>query len=673
MLDPFTECRQSHWLKPMTGDRVPRHWVVCAASSRTITAPGDPTQEIMVLDTFACERFYRSSAGYSGFRTQPVTTEAAAVAALYLALWGGEQTWVIASGMSRILAQIGWWDEVTAGHVRPCKLVRDKVAVADGVYRAERPPLSQYVISDPPFIVSCWWRDRRVIFLDLENYTPASVHDLGEEQGDAMPQPGELAWPDERPSWALAWEICVIWRSIASWLGAWESERLGSWSTTVAGLADHSYRRSHLPAETVLIHGDTRALLYERWAYYAGQAMPNFVGVVRGPGAAGGEPGVSASMHTHDTDDTIVEVDVVSQYPYLFAAHSQPSKLLGHRRGITGSLLLGDRQQRWIVAYVRIQTEQPIYPVRVWPDSLRPVLGQGGEEPECFDVPTGTVIYPVGTFDTILCGDDLWHAIDCGHLADVYDWYEYEARPIDCGWVGRLHAMRRQAESMGLHTWARLCKQMLQSLVGRFGQRSLRWEPEAGIPLETPWGRWCQMDTETGEIIHLRMVGGQRQRQIGWRETDSSCPAIAANVTCLSRHMMRRLRETVGPRQWYYQDTDSLHVSVPASRLIRTPHRNDTMGPGMVRVTRQCHSATYYGTRCYRWGGQWSVSGVASETARWHDGSVDYTIRDRAGSIMARGPGSGIRLTTVHREIGRTWVGGVVGPDGWVEPYRIEQ
>src|SRR5262249_54266496 len=111
-------------------------------------------------------------------------------------------------------------------------------------------------------------------------------------------------------------------------------------------------------------------------------------------------------------------------------------------------------------------------------------------------------------------------------------------------------------------------KAMLVSLIGKFAQRSLRWEDRPQVQPEHQWGKWHYVDSECAAHLY-RSVAGRVERQIGNGFAPLACPAIAAWVYAEGRYRLWQAQLIAGRDQVYYCHTDSLFVSEPGYRRLR--------------------------------------------------------------------------------------------------------
>lgn len=665
------DCRAYHWLKPLTGNRVPAHWIVVDGLFQATTCDEDTRDALHLLERLAIRRLRRDRDRWRDEVTTLWTAGPGALEALWRACWAGETTWLVGWGMSRILEGLDFWREMERGEfvAGPAAAELGERQAGDDSHVVA--PARLLVLSDPPFIVAGQWRGKAVMIVDSRNYWHAHPDQFETEEGrleheDAAGPPGVL-----RPHRTLVNRCTALALQLSRTIDRWIDTVGASWAPTVAGLAWSDFRRNHLPEKHVLIHGDTMALRLERLSYYGGECSPFYVGRVMSEQCATVPPPRSWDGPLEIVHGDLCEIDVSSLYPSRLAGEPQPCVLLGHRIGERGLERVCNRQTRWGVAFVRVSTNRPIFPVRVNRETLVPVLSLTDFDLGWDQRSPHRVIYPVGEFDTVLCGEELMHALQCGHLIRCYQWVEYEARPLGQTFVQTHWNARLDCRMAGLDVEESFHKSMLNALIGKFGQQVSTWQTEPGEIPPCQWGSYVSYNHATGEIGQWRAVNGLAQRSVPAGEADNSCPAIAASVTASARCHMRFLRGLLPPRTIYYQDTDSLHLPLEECGRVMDVAREEFPILGGLRVKGLSQSATYLGKRCYWFGGRWVVAGVPRGTVLDPDDEWSMRATDGAATVIQRGPGKGVRSRTIRRVPKVIDCGGVIGPDGWVVPYEI--
>jgi len=121
--------------------------------------------------------------------------------------------------------------------------------------------------------------------------------------------------------------------------------------------------------------------------------------------------------------------------------------------------------------------------------------------------------------------------------------------------------MRKEYKESGDTLYDMFCKFLLNSLFGKFGQRSQQWQNDRENMANLPWSVWTEMDIVTGKLTEFRSFGWQTQRRCQREEISGTMIAIPAFVTAAGRMRMNRVRQAIGEENIFYQGVDSLIVN----------------------------------------------------------------------------------------------------------------
>lgn len=660
-----------HWLRPVVGSGAPRRWILLDALSRPYQSDTSDRETIEGLRAVGCLVLNYEHGYWHSWSTMVLRDCTAARDWLHGACLSGTCTWWMGWRISRALEMIDWWREIERGSFA-ARVSDDSEPNPDLSLPLSAAAIARCLVTaDPPTIVSGWWRNRSICIVDSRNYWDCDIESLAAEQRvqlHALPATGLV---DAAVEAYLHGRLDVLrlhlQRSIDSWLALTDSR----WCYTAAGCAWHAFRGSALPRETVLIHGDSDAIALERGGYYGGETRCEYVGRVSTAERLPACPDLGGQLTTLVRGQGVDHYDVSSQYPSLLRDHAVPVQLLGVRRGdrrLAGCLI---DPGRWAVAYCRVRSGRSQYPCRVHAGTTRPLLGPGWLLDRMTLLQPHRTIYPVGEWDTVLCGPELEQAHLLGDLVRVYCWAEYRTALIGGEWIRRLQSSRREYQRDGLTVQAGWIKRCLNALIGRFGQARKEWVPEPREEWHPQYGTWVSVDADTGEIEHWRSIAGRTQSQRPAGEGENSCPAIAAAITCLGRWQMRQIRAVLPASAVYYQDTDSVWVDALLSRGCTLPEPGADVEPGGLRHVGHSDSLVLLGARTYWTDQGWVVSGIHQPDQLARGEQWSWERRDTADSILRRGPGQGYRVSRGTRSWRITDPGGVIGADGWVSPYEV--
>ena len=116
----------------------------------------------------------------------------------------------------------------------------------------------------------------------------------------------------------------------------------------------------------------------------------------------------------------------------------------------------------------------------------------------------GKFIFPAGTFTTWLWQPELEIADELGYIVEYEEVFKYKTAPIFKGFVEKVYALRRHYKETEDEALSLVCKIILNSLYGKFGQKE---NPEVVI---------VEPETEEYEIVYERDYHYRRFEEFGF-------------------------------------------------------------------------------------------------------------------------------------------------------------
>lgn len=338
----------------------------------------------------------------------------------------------------------------------------------------------------------------------------------------------------------------------------------------------HDVRRLHC-------HTHPECLQLERLAYYGGRVEAYRTGVIPGP---------------------VYHVDVRSMYPSIGLELAAPVSLRGYYGDASPARRVVESDPAACCAHVGVWCDQPRFPRRA-----------GGE-----------IEYPVGDFDTWLCGPELSEAVRGGVVRTVYAAARYNCYPALAGFYQWQQRELERSRASGQAVLCQWLKRVGNGLVGKFGEPGRRW---VACPSRTemgPFDEWYQRGAD-GETTRYRNIGWHTQRLERHGESYWSMPAIAGWITSAGRVRLWNYLETAGRENVWYTDTDGLLCGQAGyDRLLRGGHIRDGE-TGHLRLVGCYSQATIYGIRHYQFGNTIVCAGVPRGAIRAGETREDYGRR----------------------------------------------
>jgi hypothetical protein len=415
----------------------------------------------------------------------------------------------------------------------------------------------------------------KLMILDVGNFVRGSLEDWGRRLGLAkIPVDFRAAAAADLDRHCHR-DVEIMRRLWHRWRDFVVEKDLGAFAVTRAAQAMRAFRHRFM-GHAIYIHDNPTATEIERTAYVGGRVECWHIGKVPG--------------------GPFAKLDVNSMYPYVMTQTPVPVRL----RAIRHRPALRD-VQRWIdrygiIADVGIETDTPIYPT----------------------THAGRRVWPIGSFRTCLCEPELRAALGCGHVRQVYRACIYDRAVIFARYVEELYVMRRTLEREGNILWADMVKLMLNSLYGKFGQRSEDWV-YVGAGGKGSDGMHVWFDADTGERYVTYTIAGHTWRVTQAGESYNSFAGIAATITSAARMYLWTIIQQAGISHVYYMDTDS--VVVDSIGLANLAEFRDDYILGKLKMEYMTDSLCLYAPKDYK-----------TDRDRKHKGIPKGAIRDAGGT-----------------------------------------
>jgi len=485
------------------------------------------------------------------------------------------------------------------------------------------------VIESPPTIIALRIVETgaRIVFLDSLNWFPVALREMGERLG--LPKLPFPDWDESDETW---FEYCqrdsdILFDTFVELMRWVRQNNFGNFKYTAPSQAMAAYRHRYMKQE-IYIHDNMEVKMLERKGYFGGRTEVFRKGSI---------------------SESVFQVDVNSLFPSVMQYGSFPCIL--DRFDVSTMQYTTKHRIDWpnAVAAVRLCTNEPIFPMRT----------------------KGCILYPVGEFETVLCGEELAYAQKMGYITAVASWAEYRTTQLFTDWVTELYSIRQAYKSSGDMLYDDFTKRLLNSLYGKFGERAPKWVNVDGHFGGLPWTTWTEFDRESGNPVSYRMIGYQCQRKQESVETMQSFVAVSAFVTAAARVRMNNLRATAGKENVYYQGVDGLIVNNDGLGRLDAAGELHSNALGKLRVVHSADTGDILGCSDYRLGDRVIIAGRARATQALADGSILQRKFYAANALFCGQPIDYITEELQEWKRGSMVRKGVVGSDGWVQPFVL--
>lgn len=373
----------------------------------------------------------------------------------------------------------------------------------------------------------------------------------------------------------------------------------------------------------IYIHSNKQAIDLERESYKGGRVECFYLGDLN--------------------DETYYMLDVNSLYPFVMRNNLYPVKYKNIHRMFTPQTLAASLQHKAAVARVLIETDLPVYAVR-----------------------RGRCMFPVGRFWATLCTPELKYAFEHNHIKQVDVCVLYKQENIFRSYVDKFYALRMDFKSAGVDEYVELCKKMLNSLYGKFGQKGENWSKIGDCPNE-PDREELVFNTGGRRVTKLRYLLGELFIMVGHGESFDSFPAIAAHVTAYARMYLWQLMQQAGYGNYLYCDTDSLIVNEAGLCKL-----DDLITPsklGGLKIEQETRSVIIRGLKDYTFGSKNVIKGIRKNAVKIREGVFRQELWPSFRGLLRTPDPNTYTVGSTLKHLNREYTKGEVMPDGVVVPF----
>jgi len=535
--------------------------------------------------------------------------------------------WCISHGMLHTSTLLRMWERLETGKLYTSDTQVNKtldVSLGDDNKRLWKGLLA---IDGLPFHMQLKHDGKRLNISDIKNYYPLTLDTIGQSVGiHPEPVPSPESSEEDWLSYCKT-SVEIVKESYLGLVRQWEKEDNGNWKMSAAGLAWNNFRHTRDCSDIIVHnHGNARDMEWE--AYYGGECRAWFRGIC---------------------PSGVIHLDVNSLYPSVMAGNQYPIELVDHI--VTPSPYIVDSLSS------RYELIADVTMTNI-----------------CDDIPVrhnGRVIYPVGCFRTRLAGPEFRVCVKGNCISKIHAINYYKRADIFTSYVRRWYDSKARYTEECNRAGEQFTKLMLNSLFGKFSQRTKAWETNHDAEALRPWSVYPDKIGDSDRYEMVRTIGYSVQQLQGWRETSNTFPAISAYVTSYARERMRFLRRHIPPYALYYQDTDSLFVCQNWFNTEGKDMLDIGTGLGQLRIVNHYKEVTIRGAKNYTADGRDCISGVKS-TDKSLGGTTYEGIRmETAAKVITRYPDGAIRSWSHTADFPGTCREGGYTKEGWSVPATL--
>ena len=421
-------------------------------------------------------------------------------------------------------------------------------------------------------------------------------------------------------------DVEIILKAFKSLYYFIRDNKLGSLGYTLPSISYSCFLTSFLKGG-ISVHTKEDIIDLERKAYFGGRCECFRIGKFKG--------------------ERFYKLDVNAMYPYVMGLYDYPVAFVKSGTGIVPGVLTKLAHKWCYIAEVTLKTDKPIYPFRL----------------------DGKLIFPTGMFTTYLSTPSLMYAIKNKHVKKIVRVAAYKKRNLFKEFVNYFYGKRLEYRSKDNPAFAYVCKLILNSLYGKFGQKSSVTIYQGEVVLKDSFRRLIWQVQEQRYYIHQVFYGLEQMIQLREVEGLNSVPSICGHVTDYARMYLWQLIEKAGRSNCYYCDTDSLIVNGKGVKRLTKLMATDLIG--MLKIEDIAEQMEIRGAKNYTFGDKRKIKGIPSKAVLQKDGSYKFIHFPTAMSELRDGLKEDYRIETRSKKLTGEYTKGVVLKSGRVRPFSL--
>ena len=298
-----------------------------------------------------------------------------------------------------------------------------------------------------------------------------------------------------------------------------------------------------------------------------------------------------------------------------------------------------------MIARVLIETDDPAYAVK-----------------------RNRTIFPVGRFWVVLTTPELVYALKHDHIRKVGRFVFYEHEKLFTRYVKRMYDLRLEFKSAGVASYVEICKLLLNSLYGKFGQKAEVWEKIGDCPGERDRTEAVYLPGQNRQGM-IRYLLGEIFELTGYEECFNSFPAVASTVTAYARMYLYELMKVAGPGNYFYCDTDSLIVNDKG--LENLDSLINEINLGCLKIEESVPWVNIRGLKDYETENKSVIKGISKTAVKLDDGSYQQQQWPSLRGILRQASADEYTVKKVTKVLTRKYTKGDVNSDGWIYPFSL--
>ena len=376
--------------------------------------------------------------------------------------------------------------------------------------------------------------DATITIVSLTNYYMASVKELGRMIGKPKLEVNLNKINKDTLSIYCFRDVEICVDSFELWYSFIAKNDLGNFSLSRAGQSMKAFRHRFMHHK-IYCHSDKMIRDMEGKASFGGRTEAFQLGKITG--------------------GPFVDLDINSMYPFIMQSKLLPVKAIDYYINISRTDCKEILVKYGGIVDATVNVDIPIFPIRI----------------------KNRVMFPVGTFRTTLCTESIKEAIKRGFIKRIHSMIVYEMDYIFKDFIDYFYSIRLKAKKEGNIPWDKICKLLMNSLYGKWGQYSPLEVSRSDCPKDN-YSRFTIYDPITGKMDIVTEIFGTRIIEKGKKPSNQSVISIPAHVTDYGRIILWNIMEGIGREKIIYCDTDCVKIRKKHLPYVKYPISDSELG-----------------------------------------------------------------------------------------------
>lgn len=482
------------------------------------------------------------------------------------------------------------------------------------------------VVNGMTVIISFKKDTRHVVFINFQNYFRTSVTVMGKILG--LPKL-EIDFNDTTRAKLFTYcqrDTDIIYNAMLNLFKFTKEKDLGAFGYTFPSIAMNAYRHRFM-TDKILVHKQKSVVKLEREGYFGARTECFKVGSFK--------------------NTPLVQVDINSMYPAVMTVNKFPIKLAYYGIKCTTDALNHFCKQGCIMAKVEIDTDEPAYPLSV----------------------NNRTCFPTGKFTTVLSTPEIEYALTHNHITKVIEYAYFWPGYMFKSYINFFFKLRQEYKKSGNLVYDSLCKYLMNSLYGKFGQKvdELIEDIDTGNDIIE---RYTEFHAQKRQYITTTQFFGRMTKTINKaKEGRNSIVSISAHVTAYGRMMLYKYIKKIGRENLYYSDTDCF-IMLDKPELLRKIPLSETK-LGYFKVEKRADGIDIYGLKDYRFAGITKIKGIRANAKKVGYNKYEQIYFPGMLSELKNGINKPYVVKSITKQLKREYNKGTLLKSGIVVPYHF--